>query len=131
MARKVKYKLPDLTNATPAFLIDEIGKLAEASNHAKKLSKMYKEALTARLPDYRETEEFQGDTFKLRRNKYTMERLDNDKAKETLDRAGLLNEHLKVLEITSMRTTGVNEEWVLEDPNDPFRGLLEELEDKE
>lgn len=43
-----KSQMPDLRNATPEFLIDEIGALAEKRKADEKIEKFYKEALKAR-----------------------------------------------------------------------------------
>lgn len=39
---------PDLSNATPEFLVDEMGKLSMIENYAKRMRAFYKEALYAR-----------------------------------------------------------------------------------
>jgi hypothetical protein len=44
-----KFEAPNLANATPQFLVDEMGKLSIAENYAKKMRKFYKEALFARV----------------------------------------------------------------------------------
>lgn len=43
-----KFIPPDLSNATPEMLVDEMGKLSVVENHAKKLRAFYKEAYLAR-----------------------------------------------------------------------------------
>lgn len=44
-----KFKPPDLSNATPEMLVDEMGKLSVLENYVKKLRKFYREALYARV----------------------------------------------------------------------------------
>lgn len=45
---KAKFEAPDLSNATPEFLVDEMAKLSLVENYAKKMRAFYKEALYAR-----------------------------------------------------------------------------------
>lgn len=46
---KATFRMPDLSNATPEFLVDEMGKLSLIENHAKKMRKVLREALFARI----------------------------------------------------------------------------------
>lgn len=48
MASK-KFQAPDLSNATPMMLVDEMAKLSLIENYAKALRKFYREALYARV----------------------------------------------------------------------------------
>lgn len=43
-----KFEAPNLANATPEMLVDEMGKLSMVENYAKKMRAFYKEALYAR-----------------------------------------------------------------------------------
>lgn len=43
-----KFVPPDLSNATPSMLCDEMGKLSVVENYVKKLRAVYKEAFLAR-----------------------------------------------------------------------------------
>lgn len=52
-------EMPNLENATPAFLIDEIGRLRAEQARAKKLEGVYKQALEARWTD----EQSKGEEF--------------------------------------------------------------------
>jgi hypothetical protein len=47
--RAPKFQAPNLENATPSMLIDELAKLSIIQNYAKKLRDVYKTALFARL----------------------------------------------------------------------------------
>lgn len=47
MAKK-SFEVPNLDNATPEMIIDEMGKLSMVENAAKKMRAFYKEALYAR-----------------------------------------------------------------------------------
>lgn len=44
-----KFQAPDLSNATPEFLVDEMAKLSIVENYSKKLRAVYKTALYARV----------------------------------------------------------------------------------
>ncbi len=48
---KKKDDIPNLDNATPEFLIDEIERVRDEQKPLKKLEGIYKEALKARLPE--------------------------------------------------------------------------------
>lgn len=49
MARTPKFTAPNLANATPEMLVEESAKLSLIENYAKKMRKVYKEALFGRL----------------------------------------------------------------------------------
>lgn len=44
MAPRTKVQMPDLTNATPTMLVDEMGKLSVLESYVKKLRAYYKDA---------------------------------------------------------------------------------------
>lgn len=46
---KPKFEMPKLDNATPSFLIDELGKVREQIKHLEKYEGIYKEALQGRI----------------------------------------------------------------------------------
>lgn len=46
---KPKFEMPKLDNATPSFLIDELGKVREQIKHLEKYEGIYKEALMGRI----------------------------------------------------------------------------------
>lgn len=48
MAPRTKFEPPNLENATPEMLVDEMGKLSVVENYVKKLRGYYKEAYYAR-----------------------------------------------------------------------------------
>lgn len=49
MARAAKWVAPDLSNATPTMLLDEMGKLSIMEGQIKKMRSFYKEAYYARI----------------------------------------------------------------------------------
>lgn len=49
MAKASKFVAPDLSNATPSMLLDEMGKLSVMEGQIKKLRAFYKEAYYARM----------------------------------------------------------------------------------
>ena len=59
-----KFQPPNLENATPEFVLDQMGKLSIAENYAKKLRKYYREWLITKLglnPEALGTTELQGE----------------------------------------------------------------------
>jgi hypothetical protein len=48
---KPKFKMPDLSNATPTGLVDMLGDVREQIKDLQKLEGIYKDALSARLKD--------------------------------------------------------------------------------
>lgn len=84
-----KFTAPDLSNATPEFLIDEMAKLSAMENQIKKLRNLYKEAYYARaginkeemavgVPDVR-----QGEMFIASTTRSMPRRFDSKALKET------------------------------------------------
>lgn len=56
-----KFQLPDLSNATPQMLIDELGKMSAMSNYLKKSIDVHKEALYARVG--KKEQQIQGERY--------------------------------------------------------------------
>lgn len=71
-------KLPNLQNATPAFIIDEIGLIRLKQKILKKLEGVHKEALNAKLPeDYEFGDNIPGEkNFSGKKTIVTQERKD-------------------------------------------------------
>lgn len=82
-----KFQAPDLANATPEFLVDEMGKLSVAMNHAKKMREFYKTALFAKLnidPKAKLEEQFHaGEVFIAKVGQSATTRLNQTRIKET------------------------------------------------
>lgn len=82
MAPKTKFEPPNLENATPEMLIDEMGKLSIVESYVKKLRGYYKQAYYARqgiiLDDMAngELKEGQGDLFVASTTRSDPERFD-------------------------------------------------------
>jgi hypothetical protein len=51
MAKKPKVDLPNLDNATPGFIVDELGRIREEMSRLKTLEGYYKQALQGRRAD--------------------------------------------------------------------------------
>ena len=63
MAKK-KFKAPNLSNATPGFLADELGALRDKIKDLQKLEGFYKEALLGKVRRKNtQTGEFKGDKY--------------------------------------------------------------------
>jgi hypothetical protein len=83
-----KFQPPDLSNATPEMLADEMGKLSIVENYVKKLRGFYKEAYFARMgikvEDYlngQATTFAGGDTFIATTTRSDPNRINQDKLK--------------------------------------------------
>lgn len=84
---KTKFELPDMSNATPSMLIDEMGKMSMVENYAKKARAAYKEtffAMTGINPDdvYSEPIVHKGETFVATVTQSYPTRLDQTKVRE-------------------------------------------------
>jgi len=83
-----RFVAPDLSNATPTMLLDEMGKLSILENYTKKLRAVYKEAYYARqginLDDFATGQEvaYEGETFVATTSRSDPERIDTTKLKE-------------------------------------------------
>jgi hypothetical protein len=90
MATK-KFIAPDLSNATPTMLLDEMGKLSVMENQIKKLRAVYKEAFYARAGINKEEMEVgdpgaiinEGEIFKATTIRTMPKRFDSTALKET------------------------------------------------
>lgn len=102
MAAKTRAdKMPNLANATPGFLVDELGEWRKKKKEAEKMEGFYKEAIKARLePDqiYVEGENYELDiTFQDRTD------IDRDKLKEDYGEKWYA-EHCKTTPMAVFRT---------------------------
>lgn len=83
-----KFQAPDLSNATPTMLVDEMAKLSLIENYAKALRKFYREALYARVgykvEDFAngETRDYSGEKFTATTTRSDPERLSSTLVKE-------------------------------------------------
>ncbi len=74
-------ELPNLANATPEFLADELGDVRSKSKDLKKLEGYFKEALKGRI-DFGETAT--GDRYSVQRSKRVQRRIDTTSIKEEM-----------------------------------------------
>ena len=87
MAKK-PFNAPDLTNATPTMLVDELAKLSLIENHVKKMRAFYKEALYARVGididtvSFEEPTTTEGERFLATTTKTAPRRIDTTALKE-------------------------------------------------
>lgn len=77
-----KRKVPDLSNATPSFLIDEIGKIRDQNKENKFYEGIYRKALDARLA--KDQLIVEGDAFIGNFSTSVTERLDLDAVRSIL-----------------------------------------------
>jgi len=86
MTQKTNDKIPDLSNATPGFLIDEIGKLREEQKRIKFLEGFYKQALEARASkaQLNGTEFIQGEKYIGDRSFQAQKRINSELVVEEL-----------------------------------------------
>jgi len=92
MARTKSDAMPDLSNATPSFLIDEIGTQRVIKTAAEKLEKFYKTALYARMGDDETTVE--GEKFAGLIEEVNAKRFNKDKAIALLTELGATPEQI-------------------------------------
>ncbi len=102
---KQKFQAPDLANATPTYLVDELGSIREQLANLKKMEGFLKEALLARSDGKIAIE---GEIFVA---------AITDRSQQRLDTAGLKEEfgpewyedHTKTIEFKEVRTTRLPE----------------------
>lgn len=101
---KISWKVPDLTgdNINIEFITDELGKVKAALSVLKKMEKFYVEAWKAR----NEKPTIESDIFIAELSQESRLALDQTKAKATLEKLGLLAEHMvesapKVLRVST------------------------------
>lgn len=99
---KAKTKVPNLANATPEFLADEIGKLAEARKENEKMEKLYKEALKARCKNLG-IDFVQGEEFEVSITKSDRTALDTTAVKAEMG-DDWWAERCKISEVTTVRS---------------------------
>ncbi len=95
-------RMPNLDNATPMSLTDDLGEVREKISALKKLEGIYKEALKARLDEGQQTVD--GEKFSALIEVTTQSRLDQDKVKAETD-PEVLKGWYKEISFTTIRTT--------------------------
>lgn len=104
MAKK-KFRMPDLSNATPGFLVDELGEVREKIAELKKLEGFYKEALLARSHEVHSVE---GETFVAGLTDRSQQRLDTAGLKEEFGEQWY-QDHTKTITFREVRTTRLDQ----------------------
>lgn len=86
-----KFVLPNLENATPGFIIDELATIRAKKNLLKKLEDVYKVALDARTEDddWRDGPII-GDNFQAERESYPRHAVDQKAVKRLLEREDVI-----------------------------------------
>jgi hypothetical protein len=124
-----KYKMPDLTNATPAGIIDELGKLSIVENYAKKLRAFYKEAFYARTGinplESGQAQVVEGEIFNMNVSQYETTQLNQDKLKAEFPEA--YEACLRHPTITTLRPT-VKDAALNPDMDDLIKQIYAELD---
>ena len=87
-----KLEMPNLANATPSFLIDEMGRLRAEIKKLEQMEGYYKEALKAQWPEGEKSHE--GENYLAERLYVVQSRLDSAKIKEDMDE-DWMSEHSK------------------------------------
>ncbi len=84
MANKPTQTIPNLENATPGFLVDEIGKIRVEAARLKFLEGVYKQALEARVSSTQKNGDaiIEGDSYVASYRNQTQERIDSESVKE-------------------------------------------------
>ncbi len=98
---KKTFRMPDLSNATPTFLVDELGGVREQIKELQKLEGFYKEALQARSGGKTTIE---GETFVALLTDQTQQRIDTKGLKEEFGEEWY-QDHTKTIEFKKIQTT--------------------------
>ncbi len=96
------FPMPNLDNATPGSLVDDLGATRAESAKLKKREGFIKQALFARLDEGQTLVE--GEVFNAMIQDTVQERLDTAKIRETED-DDWLADHTNVIEFKQIRTT--------------------------
>lgn len=105
---KPTQTIPNLENATPGFLVDEIAKIRTEQSRLKFLEGVYKQALQARITDAQKSgaEGIEGTYAFATYRKQTQERVDTDAVKAYFaDQPEELKKVMKVIEFDVLTTT--------------------------
>lgn len=100
MAQKVEFRIPNLSNATPASLTDELGKVKAALGVLKKLEKFYIEAWKARSEGKLE---IPGESYIATLSPGERTALDQEKVKAYLEQLGVLKDYMASGETNTLR----------------------------
>ena len=98
---KLKSKMPDLDNATPGFLVDELGAVREKIKDLQKYEGYYKEALKARLEPGQATVD--GEVFSALIDEVEQVRLDTTGIRKDMDEEWI-DKYSKLVEFITIKT---------------------------
>ena len=104
MAKTKTFRVPDLTNATPEFLVDELGSLRDQIKELAKQEKMIKTALLARSEG---VSTINGDRYSAQINDQVQERFDQEGTRAEMGEEWW-SEHLKTIEFKVVKTAKLN-----------------------
>jgi len=112
MATKGDRTIPNLENATPSFLLDEIARMRVEASRLKFLDGVYKQALEARLTEDELTKGkmIEGSRYTGTYSTQTQERVDTEAVKEYFKDKP--EELAKVMRIISFKTLTTKEKAV-------------------
>lgn len=102
---KAKVELPNLSNASVPFLIDELGRIKAEKSALETLEEYHKAALKAKIEqgDDKNKTQFKGEKFEMNITHVTQLRLDTEKAREKLAQIGMLEECQNEVKMSQMR----------------------------
>ena len=98
---KTLAEMPNLSNATPGFLVDELGNIRDQIKELKKREGFFKQALEARLDPAQD--EVDGDVYKATISEVVSERLNTSGIREEMS-AEWVKAHSSVSEYRTIRT---------------------------
>lgn len=99
---KAKVKVPNFANATPGFLVDELGEVRAKLKELQGQEGVLKEALQARLP--KGTTAVTGEKYNAAITQTSQVRLDTDKIRSEMPEEWVA-EHSKEITFTTIRTS--------------------------
>lgn len=95
-----KQELPNLANATPSFLIDEMGKLRAEIKKLQQLEGYYKEGLKARWPE--DETSLDGETYSCNKENVVQFRLNTEMIRADMDE-DWIRDHSKTLSYSQFK----------------------------
>jgi len=101
LSKADKRELELLHNATPEFLVDELGPLRAQIKKLQKRENILKEAIKGRLPE--DEDEIEGENWTAQITKTSQSRLNTTLIREHMDEKWVM-EHTNVIEMTQIRT---------------------------
>ncbi len=100
MAKREKFRIPDLRNVTMPFICDELGDIRAQIKGLQKYEGILKERAKSLKED--DVEEYEGDVFEMVFNQVCQVRLDNDLIRMDMDEEWL-TAHSKEVEYVMIK----------------------------